>query len=211
MTAPRESSFAMASTRLPAMNTPIGPFPTYRCRSGVLERETTWTLTGDALERGEANAPPQRLPYGDIAEVRLIYDPTRFDTQRHRCTITGANRRRATITSTSYLSVGEFEDRGPAYAAFIRELIRRIAVVTPRCRFRAGKRPWVFFAEHLFLLAMLLLLVAVLAMVGEWSLPTLVSVKLAVIAGYLPIAYQYAKRNWPRAFTAGQVPPEVLP
>jgi hypothetical protein len=52
----------------------------------VLESEATWRLAQDALERLEGNAPPWRLPYDDIAELRLNYDPTRFETNRFRCT-----------------------------------------------------------------------------------------------------------------------------
>jgi hypothetical protein len=184
---------------------------TYRSRTSVLENEATWTLAPDALERAEAGAPTQRLPYRDIVELRLVYDPTRFDTNRYRCDLTPVTGRRATLKSTHYVSVGNFEDRAASYSPFVRELVRRVGEAAPRCRFRAGKRAWVFWAEHIFLLTTLLLLAGVLMMIGNFALPTIATIKLAIIATYIPIVIKYATRNWPRAFSPDDVPPDVLP
>lgn len=184
---------------------------TYRSRASVLEDEATWTLAPDALERVAAGAPALRLPYRDIAELRLVYDPTRFDTNRYRCDLTTVGGRRATLRSTHYVSLGDFEDRAASYSPFVRELVRRVGEAAPRCRFRAGKRAWVFWAEHIFLLTMLLLLAGVLMAIGNFPLPTIAAIKLAIIATYIPIAIKYARRNWPRAFSPDDVPRDLLP
>ncbi len=200
----------MAATAEPATAALAQP-PIYRSRRSVLEGEATWTLAPDALKRAQAGAPALRLPYREVAELRLVYDPTRFDTNRYRCNLVTATGRRATLMSTHYVSVGDFEDRAASYSPFVRELVQRVGAAAPHCRFRSGKRAWVFWAEHMFLLAMLLALAGVLLTIGQFSLPTIAAIKLGIIATYIPIAIRYAKRNWPRAFSPDAVPTELLP
>jgi hypothetical protein len=205
----------MAATD-PAMPSPAAQAPlAYGSRRSVLENEATWTLAPQMLERAEhtseGGVAMQRLPYSEVAEVQLSYDPTRFDSRRFRCDLRSRAGHRLVLVSTSYVSVGDFEDRGSAYAPFVRELVRRIGQAAPDCRFRAGKRPWVFWAEHVFLLGMLLLLASVLAYVGDVSWSGLVGIKLAILVCYVPIAIQYAKRNRPRRLIPDKIPSEVLP
>ena len=45
-----------------------------------------WPWSGIKIEPGGA----ARFPYADITEVRLSFDPTRFDTRRHRCDVRSA-------------------------------------------------------------------------------------------------------------------------
>ncbi len=45
-----------------------------------------WPWTGIKIEPGGA----ARFPYASITEVRLSFDPTRFDTRRYRCDVRGA-------------------------------------------------------------------------------------------------------------------------
>jgi hypothetical protein len=183
----------------------------YRSRHGVLENEAGWTLGPSALVRAEAEATAQRLPYRDIAELRLSYDPTRFDTHRFRCDLSLGDGVHVNFMSTSYISIGTFEDRGASYSPFVRELVARVAQAAPQCQFRAGKRPWRYWLEHVFLLAMLLVLAAVVTTVSGMPIHVIVAVKLGIIVAYIPIAFLYAKHNWPRRFTPDRIPPEVLP
>lgn len=213
--------------------------PTHASRANVFQREATWRFGADALERegGEpADAPwyahalrfylrllwpwsgiridqggAARFPYGDIAEIRLLFDPTRFDTERHRCDVTLRDGTRAAFWSTHYVSVGEFEDRGGSYRPLVRQLVARVAAANPNCQFRAGKRPLVYWAEQIFLAAMAALLIWVLALVGGSGLSELVLVKLGIVVALIPLALRYARRNRPRAFQPAAVPPDVLP
>jgi hypothetical protein len=185
--------------------------PSYRSRRSVLEGETSWTLAPDALERSDHGQLPLLLPYRDFMELRLSYDPTRFDTRRFRCDIAARGRGRITIMSTSYVSPGNFEDRGAHYTPFVRALVARVAPAAPNCRFRAGKRPWAYWAQHAFLLTILIMLGLVLALFSGFSVSGLVAVKLGIFAFYIPIAIGYARRNLPKSFTADRIPTEVLP
>jgi hypothetical protein len=213
--------------------------PTHASRANVFQREATWRVGAEALERegGEpADAPwyahalrfylrllwpwsgiridrggAARFPYGEIAELRMLFDPTRFDAQRHRCDVMMRDGTRISLWSTHYVAVGEFEDRGASYRPFVRALVARAAAASPACRFRAGKRPLVYWAELVFLLLMAALLVFVLALVGGSSLSDLVLVKLALVVAMVPLLLRYVRKNRPRAFDPPAMPADVLP
>lgn len=213
--------------------------PVHTSRANVFQREATWRLGADALARdgGEAADAPWyahavrlylrllwpwsgirierggalHLRYGEIAELRLSFDPTRADTRRYRCDLMLRNRQRATIWSTHYVSIGEFEDRAATYTPLVRGLVARAAAANPACAFRAGKRPLVYWTEHAFLLAMAALLVFVLALVGGSGLSELVWVKLAIVLAFVPLLWRYARKNRPRRFTPDAIPRDVVP
>jgi hypothetical protein len=215
------------------------PVPAHMSRANVFQREATWRLGADALERegGEpADAPwyahamrfylrllwpwsgiridrggAARFPFRDIVEIRLLFDPTRFDTRRHRCDVTLRDGTRATFWSTHYVSVGEFEDRGASYRPLVRALVARAAAASPRCAFRAGKKPLVYWAEQIFLALMAALLVFVIALVGGSGLSELVLLKLAIVAALVPLALRYARKNRPRGFQPAAIPADALP
>jgi hypothetical protein len=116
-----------------------------------------------------------------------------------------------TIRSTHYRGFADFEDRSATYVPFVRGLAARVAAANPGCRFLAGKRPLVYWAEHIFLLAMILLLVLVLGLVGEVGLSTLVWIKLSIIVAFVPIMILYTRKNWPRRLDPAAIEDDVLP
>ena len=182
----------------------------HKARANYFEREAAWSLAPDALV-SELAGQVTRCPYGEIAEVRLSYDPTRFDRKRYRCDVTRRGGDRLTIRSSHFAGIASFEDRAATYTPLVRALIARVAAANPHCSFRAGKRPLVFWAEQLFLLAMAALLVFVLAALGGSGLSDLVLLKLALVAALVPLALAYARRNRPRRFSPTAIPEELLP
>jgi hypothetical protein len=211
----------------------------HAARTDMFQREAVWRLGPDALERegGEpADAPwwahllrfylrlivpwavrridkggSARFPYAAIVELRLCFDPTRADDARYRCDVRLANRQKASFYSTHFKGVFDFEDRAATYRPLARGLVARVAAANPACRFRSGKRPFVYWAEHIFLLAMFALLVFVLALVGGAAFSDLVWAKLAIIAGFIPVMIMYTRKNYPRPFDPAAIPAEVLP
>jgi hypothetical protein len=211
----------------------------HSARADMFQREATWRLGPDALERegGEpADAPwwahllrfylriivpwavrgieaggSARFPYASIVELRLCFDPTRADDTRHRCDVRLADRRRVSFYSTHFASVMNFEDRAATYVPLVRGLVARVAEANPGCRFRSGKRPVVYWTEHAVLLALFALLVFVLALVGGSAFSDLVLVKLGVIAGFIPVMIAYTRKNRPGRFDPAAIPAQVLP
>ena len=139
----------------------------------------------DALElQGGPTAGPDvvlRFPYRDIVGVRLSYAPSRFDSARYRCDLRMRSGQRLAILSTHYAGIADFEDRAATYGPFVRALIARVAAANPSASYRSGKSPVTYWAEHLFLLAMVVLLVLVLSMAGFAYVSDSSWVKLAIV------------------------------
>jgi hypothetical protein len=164
-----------------------------------------WAL--DAIERGG----PARFAYGDVKELRLCFDPTRFDTARHRCDLRLFNGGKVTLFSTCYLGVADFEDRAASYVPLVRALVARVAAASASCRFRAGKGRAAYWAEHIFLLVMAAMLVFVLFAFGGQGLSELVWAKLAITASFIPVMLLYTRKNWPREFKPSAIPADAMP
>jgi hypothetical protein len=189
--------------------------PTYVARANVLEHEAIWRLTPDTLElQGGPTAGPDvvmRFPYRDIVGVRLSYAPSRVDSARYRCDLTMRSGGKIAILSTHYAGLADFEDRAATYAPFVRALIGKVAAANPSARFRSGKNPIVYWAEHLFLLAMVALLVFVLSVTGFAPLSESSWAKFVIILGFVPLLVVYTRKNWPRGFKPDAIPKDVLP
>lgn len=182
----------------------------HRTRRSALEKEAAWILDSEGVERSAAGEGARRVSYTDIAEIGLSYDPTRFETDRYRCDLVTKSRARELIVSVSYVSLGNFENRAATYVPFVRALALNTMKANRGCRFIAGKKPFVYFAEHGFLLAMLLLLVSVLYFTGV-PVAGVVAIKLGLVAVYVPIMLRYTNVNRPRRFDPENIPADVLP
>ncbi len=143
------------------MNAPLDPI-THHVRVSALENETIWRLGPDALEREEIIAggigATVRYPYADIRGLRLSFAPSRADGGRYRCDLQLKQGTLAAIVSTHYAGVGNFEDRSATYGPLVRGLVARVAAANPACEFRAGKHAPAYWGEHIFLLAMIVVL-----------------------------------------------------
>jgi hypothetical protein len=189
--------------------------PTYIARANALEYEAIWRLGPDGLElQGGPTAGPDvvlRFPYRDIIGVRLSYAPSRVDSARYRCDLRMRSGQQLAMLSTHYAGIADFEDRAATYAPFVRALIARVAAANPSARFRSGKNPVTYWMEHLFLLAMVVLLVFVLSMTGFAPLSESSWAKLMIVLGSIPLLLVYTRKNWPSRFTPDTIPKDVLP
>ena len=204
--------------------------PTHASRANVFQTEARWRLGADALRRegGEpAEAPwwahalriflrviwpwtgikiepggAARFPYAGITEVRLSFDPTRFETRRHRCDVRLAGGESGTLWSTHFAGVADFEDRATTYTPFVRALVAHVTAANSNCAFRAGTRPLAYWAGQLFLLAMAILAIWVIAMVGGSALSEVTWGKIFVVLGLIPLVFR---------FDPGAIPDDVLP
>jgi hypothetical protein len=201
---------------------------TYRSRSSAFDPAILWRLTDDALVREVVGTPPSKrlrmavavllrmvlpwmrsplfdrwpdkVPYRDIESIRLTFDPTRFDRNRYRCELRGSAGARASIFSTSYVSLANFADQPEPYRVFMNSLIERVQRARPEIPILGGLSWLQFIGQFAFLFATLMLVVVVVFLAG---LPGLVAIsaKLAVLAGSLGLLWRYAYRNWPRTVT----------
>jgi len=183
----------------------------YRARLNVLEGERTYRLAPEALviDYGDG-APPEVVRFEDISQLRLRYFPTRSQWNRFECLLTVPGRGRFKIANQRYRGVMDFEDRGPEYRAFVRELCLRVADAGAPTRFLTGRPMWVLLAESAFLAAMLALLGVMLVVVGG-VIGALPFVRLVLLAAFLPLLWFYFRRNRPGSFDPRDVPALFLP
>lgn len=183
----------------------------YQARLNVLEGERTYRLAPEALviDHGDG-APPEVVRFEDISQVRLRYFPTRAQWNRFECRVTIPFRGELRIGSQHYRGVMDFEDRGPQYRTFVRELCRRLADAGAPTRFLTGPPVGVLLAEGVFLLVMLALLAAILVVVGG-VVGLLPWIRLAVLVLFVPLLWLYFRRNRPGSFDPRDIPALFLP
>ena len=183
----------------------------YRARLNVLEGERTYRLAPEALviDHGDG-APPEVVRFEDVSEVRLRYFPTRSQWNRFECLLTAPGRRWFRIGSEYYRGVMHFEDRGPEYRAFVRELCLRVADAGAPTRFVTGRPMWVLMAESAFLLSMVGFLAAILVLVGG-VVGALPGMRIGLLMVSIPLLWLYFRRNRPGSFDPRDVPALFLP
>ncbi|MDP2228750.1 MAG: hypothetical protein Q8J78_14870 [Moraxellaceae bacterium] len=179
----------------------------YTLRRHALEPLMIWQVAADALECRTERGPMQRWPYAGMAELRLQYDPTRFNPDNYVCLLTPLKGERIRLPSTHFAGIGHFDNRAADYRAFVQALTTRLADANPRCHFAAGPTPARFWAGQVVQWLALLLVAVVIGMTG--SVPLFFLLLLAVI--YLPLAWHYGRRNRPQAFVPPHLPEAVLP
>lgn len=198
---------------------------TFATRKSVLEPETVWRLTGDALVREQIGAPPSsfwgsvvrvgwrvlfpwstpagsdhwpnRIAYNQIVSIRVRFDPTRLDKVRERCDLIGSNRQKISLFSTRYAGFGDFEDQSATYKPFIDELTRRVLAVRPETPVYSGLSWTSYLFQHGLLLLAALALASILSVAGFPALGT-VWIKILITISYIGVLWAYTKRNLPR-------------
>ena len=134
--------------------TVLASLSVHTVRADVLEHEAVWRLEDDSLvlQGGPAATADSvlRFAYRDIVELRLSYAPSRVDDARYRCDVRMRSGQQIAIMSTHYVGFADFENRAASYVPFVRALVGRVARTNPAARFRSGKNPVAFWAEHIF-------------------------------------------------------------
>ncbi|MEW6450854.1 MAG: hypothetical protein AB1490_09415 [Pseudomonadota bacterium] len=182
-----------------------------RCRRNEREVAATWTLGPDALERTEGNGLTKKMAYGEVKELRLLYDPARAAPNRFRCDLNSVAGHRVSLMSKSFVTPGVYDDRSSGYTPFVRELIQRVGTAAPACKFYAGQTSWSFFGGHALGLIGVLVIAHLAARFGGLPPNAALILKIVMAAAYLAIAALSAKRRRPRSFKAQSIPPDMLP
>ncbi len=183
----------------------------FRCRRNEREAAATWTLGLDSLERTEGNGATKKMAYGEVKELRLLYDPAHVAPQRFRCDLNSVAGHRVSLMSKSFVAPGVYEDRASGYTPFARELIKRVGEAAPHCKFHAGQTPWSFFGGHALALIGVLVIAHLAARFGGLPPNAALILKIVMAVAYLAIAVVSAKRRRPRRFKPQSIPPDMLP
>ena len=114
--------------------------PIYTQRRHAFEGERTYSFEDGALVRRENGRPVRSLPLGQVSRVRLAYEPTRVQAGLWTCCVWGGCDKAfwAAFSSTHYLGINDFEDRGRSYGTFVRALNDAVMRANPDAVFDTG-------------------------------------------------------------------------
>lgn len=181
----------------------------YSFRNSAFEKaETSYRLTDAGLEISKLGYSTS-IPYSEIKKVQLYHDPTRFAMDKYQCDLTLGNGAVFTLKSVHYRGLGDFEDRGPAYTAFIRGLHERLKNF-PGIVYHSGNQPGCFAGNLVVLIATVLLVTFALLYMGS-STTTGILIKLSVVVVMLIFSISYMKKNKPASYSPDHLPEKLLP
>jgi hypothetical protein len=185
----------------------------YRRRRGVIPRgEREWRAEADALATRGASGRERRLPWRDVASVRLYADPARGRPWRYVFEIQPKQGQRVIIDNAHLVERGVYEERSSTYTPFVRAALARIAELNPRVRaLQAETQKRYFFLLLAGLVSFCALAIALVAPtpLDDWAYGGLL--KLAVIAIMLPAFVFGILRALPRGVPLNEVPDRAFP
>lgn len=172
----------------------------YAKRASLFEKgEQTWTVTPDALQWSPPGGAARSLPWREITEIRLGFEPTRFKWDRYRLSLTAAGRHWS-VDNQHFAGIADFENRSATFVPFVLACVERVAALSPGAKARLGSSAASYWAQLIFVATMFALLVTVLIL-----LPTRHSavfwIKATVIALSLPLLVQWIRKARPRRTT----------
>lgn len=187
---------------------------TYQRRRNALSRgEREWRAEADALVTRAASGKVYRLPWRDVASMRLCAAPSRRKPWRYVFEVKSRHGRKLSVDNSHFVSLGQFEDRSDSYCSFVRTALARYGEARPNARVLIGETPTHYFV--LLLVALLGLMAGAAALIllptPLDALPYAAPAKLLLILLMLPLFARWALKGIPRGVPVGEVPERALP
>lgn len=182
----------------------------YATRPDALSKDVIVRIAGSEIVRDDGDVVAHYL-FIDVNTMRLAFDPSRAETGRYRCDLELVTGNAISFTNLSWRGIADFEDRSNDYAAFVQRLARTLADANPACRFLAGKPPWSYWLQIVFVGAALMALATVLASFGVAYIGATAWAKLALAAILTPVLVRWIRRNRERRFDPRAIPEAILP
>lgn len=183
---------------------------TYAYKPSLMAPMWEFRLAPGAME-WRAGSRGGRAAYDKIQWLRLGYRPRSMQSYRFVTDIWTDGGDHIAIASGSWRSLVQVERFDAPYAAFVRELHRRIAAAggTPVCE--AGMAPWRYWPS----LAIFVALSLAFAVLTVRSVAEGQNIAAALIGSFLALFLVQIgamfKRNWPRRYRGEEIPADVLP
>jgi hypothetical protein len=184
--------------------------PAYAFKASLAGGMRRFTLKPDALHWQVGNRGGSAR-YDRIRAVRLSYRPVTMQSHRFVAEIWPVGQSKIQIVSVSWRSMMEQQRLDAAYAAFLAELHRRIAIARGNTQFSAGLPLVIYWIGVTVFTAVLLATAALVvraAQTAQWTATVFVALFLAVFTYQIG---QYFYRNQPRRYPSGQIPAAVMP
>jgi hypothetical protein len=183
----------------------------YTFRSNAFVKRRRYLLTGDALTWEEEGKPLDGVFFDDIAEIRLAYAPTRWETNRYRAQIIFKQGGMAELFNVDYRGIGNFAQLNEDYVAFLRELHRRLAERGVPIVFRKGNSPVGFVGNVALTGFIAVCLAAIFILLVTIGLTWLAIAKLVVILFFIPTLVRFMRRARPGSYDPRAISEDVLP
>ncbi|CAN5276186.1 hypothetical protein BH10PSE9_BH10PSE9_00980 [soil metagenome] len=183
----------------------------YAARANAFTGRRTYRLTEDALTWEEEGKKLDGVFYDEIAEVRVGFTPTRVATNRYRTQVIFRAGGMAEFFNTDYRGIANLAEQNAAYAAFVRELHRRLAEKGKDVGYRTGNSRIGYvlnIAVTVFIFAMVALAFLLL---GTFEFVWIAAVKLAIILFFIPVLLRYIRRARPGTYAPLAVPAKAMP
>jgi hypothetical protein len=151
------------------------------------------------------------MPYRAIRRIRLSFKPVSLATYRFITEIWSDLAPKLTVASTSWRSVVEQERHDAPYAAFVRELNRRIAEAGGTPTFQMGSPPLLYWPGAV----VLVLLAAALPFMLRSAFVSGAFGGLAIVGGVMLVFFYqlgtFFWRNRPGVYRPEAIPSTILP
>jgi hypothetical protein len=184
--------------------------PSYQYRAAVIGAPWELKLKQTGLEWA-IGRHAGLLRYEHIRKVRLSFRPVSMQPHRFLTEIWSADAPKIQIASTTWRSVMEQARQDAPYAAFIRDLHRRIAAAGAPATFERGIPRAVYVVGVLLFSCLAIALVGLTLralQLGEWPAAVMVGGFLALFAWQ---GGSYFRRNRPGGYRPDALPTDVLP
>ncbi|MCB1473677.1 MAG: hypothetical protein H6878_02550 [Rhodobiaceae bacterium] len=178
----------------------------------LFRKARSYMLTNDALTWEDEGAEGvHSLPFAMINDVRLAYRPTRVQRNRYLAHIQPKAGKRIDISNSSFKGFGSFIEHNEEYAAFIRELHRRLADAGVQATFHKGSSLMGYIGNLLLTAWIVAMLGLALVLLLSWGFMWIAVVKLVVIAFFIPTLIRFIIRARPQTYDPRDIPDGALP
>ena len=184
--------------------------PAYSYRPSLLGAPMEFQLR-DGVIAWSSGTRTGRLTLGKVRRVRMSFKPASMQPHRFVTEVWGEGAPRLTIVSSSWKSMVEQERLDAPYAAFVRELHRRIAASKAPVHFIKGQPAWLYWPGLALFIAVALTLIAMMARALDGHTMAGAVFITAFLALLLWQGGNFFRRNRPGSYRPDALPPALLP
>ncbi len=151
----------------------------------------------------------QPVPLDQVEEVRLTFETRSFAQKLFRTSLRLKTGSTLSLHSVNFRSMVFADRQEEAYAAFVRDLLTRVAQANPQARFKAGRSPFGWWALCLTSVAILAAIVFFIWFAVREGETAAILVGAFIAAAGIWQVEPILRLNKPRSFTP-EAPPEEL-
>ncbi len=175
----------------------------YAKRENLLEQgEHQWRADPVSLVWTRPSGDSLTILWPDVTGIRAAFAPTKWKPWRHVLELGTRQGRRLLIDNGHFRGVGDFEDRSPAFTAFVLACLVQIAAQAPEAKGWLGPSPGAYLSQLAALGAMLVLLGTALLLPISQGLPALLKLLLFSVCFAAAMIWAIRSRPRPTSLTA---------